>query len=97
MIELKDTVALMNSADYKERFEAEYYQLETRYLKLKDMTEKWDKKTLNFEPTCPREIYNKQLSHMYAYLLILIDRATIENVHITIDEKIADGISTTTN
>ena len=27
---LQDTVALMNSADYKERFKAEYYQLATR-------------------------------------------------------------------
>ena len=26
-MELKDTVSLMQSADYKERFKAEYYQL----------------------------------------------------------------------
>lgn len=28
---LKDTVEMMNSDDYKERFKAEYYQLVTRY------------------------------------------------------------------
>lgn len=34
-MELKDTVSLMNSADYKERFKAEYYQTKIRYEKLK--------------------------------------------------------------
>ena len=35
MMELKDTVEMMNSADYKERFKAEYHQTKTRYEKLK--------------------------------------------------------------
>lgn len=30
-MELKDTVEMMLSADYKERFKAEYYQLKIRY------------------------------------------------------------------
>ena len=34
---LQDTVALMNSADYKERFKAEYYQLANRFKGLKKM------------------------------------------------------------
>ena len=29
MNELKDTIELMNSSDYKDRFKAEYYQLKT--------------------------------------------------------------------
>ena len=33
-MELKDTVELMNSADYKERFKAEYLQTKIRYDKL---------------------------------------------------------------
>lgn len=44
---LKDTVEMMNSDDYKERFKAEYYQLVIRYNKLKSMLVKWDKGTLN--------------------------------------------------
>lgn len=28
MNELKDTIELMNSSDYKDRFKAEYYQLQ---------------------------------------------------------------------
>jgi hypothetical protein len=30
MNELKDTIELMNSSDYKDRFKAEYYQLKIR-------------------------------------------------------------------
>lgn len=84
MKDLKDTVALMTSADYKERFQAEYYQLETRYLKLKTMCDKWDKDELDFTPTCPRGMYDKQLEAMYDYLIVLINRAKLENVELTI-------------
>lgn len=83
---LEETVALMNSADYKERFAGEYYQLETRYLKLKAMTEKWDKGELNFTPTCPRAIYDRQLSCMLLYLFVLLERAELEQVKLDIDE-----------
>lgn len=83
---LEETVALMNSADYKERFAGEYYQLETRYLKLKAMTEKWDKGELNFTPTCPRSIYDRQLSCMLLYLFILLERADLEQVKLDIDD-----------
>lgn len=32
-MELKDTIELMQSSDYKDRFKAEYYQLADRYKK----------------------------------------------------------------
>ena len=72
MKELHETVALMTSADYKERFQAEFYQLETRYLKLKAMCDKWDKDELDFVPTCPRKVYTVQLEYMLGYIAILI-------------------------
>lgn len=37
---LKDTVEMMNSSDYKERFRAEYQQVVIRYKKLRDMLAK---------------------------------------------------------
>ena len=37
MMELKDTVEMMNSSDSKERFKAEYYQTKIRYEKLHSM------------------------------------------------------------
>lgn len=84
---LEETVALMNSADYKERFAGEYYQLETRYLKLKAMIEKWDKGELNFTPTCHRAIYDRQLSCMLLYLFVLLERAELEQVKLDIDDE----------
>lgn len=79
-MELKDTIELMNSQDYKERFKAEYFQLKIRYDKLVAMLEKWDNKQLDFVPTCPRYIYDKQISAMKMYLETLEDRATLEHV-----------------
>ena len=90
MKELKETTALMESENYKERFAAEYYQNETRYLKLKAMTEKWDEQGvegLGFTPTCPRKIYDRQLSAMLANLEVLIERAELEGVKLDFDEK----------
>ena len=51
-MKLIDTVPLMNSEDYKDRFKAEYYQVYIRFVKLKAMLEKWDKDELDFEHTC---------------------------------------------
>lgn len=81
-MELKDTVALMESADYKERFKAEYYQLKTRFEKLKAMLDKWDNGTLEFTPTCNRGIYNFQIKAMGEYIACLETRAVIENIEL---------------
>lgn len=82
-MELKGTAELMNSADYKERFLAEYYQVLIRYQKLKAMVEKWDNGELNFTPTCPRSIYDLQLRAMKDYIAILEARASIEGITIS--------------
>lgn len=79
-MELKDTIFLMNSDNYKERFKAEYQQVVIRYQKLKGMLEKWDNGELNFEPTCPRSTYNMQIKAMTDYIAVLEARAVMENV-----------------
>ena len=79
-MELKDTITMMTSDDYKERFKAEYYQVKIRYEKLLAMMDKWEKGELTFTPTCPRETYNFQLRAMKEYLDILVIRAKIENI-----------------
>lgn len=79
-MELADTVSLMNSSDYKDRFLAEYRQIETRYAKLLNMIERWDLGELDFKPTCPRSTYNFQLRAMKDYLDILEIRAKIEDI-----------------
>lgn len=81
-MELKDTAELMTSADYKERFKAEYAQTKIRYDKLHAMIVKYEAGTLNFEPTCPLELLKKQASAMGAYLFALEVRAQIEKIEL---------------
>jgi len=78
--ELKETVELMLSADYRDRFVAEYAQLKIRYNKLKKMVEDWDKGVLPFKPQCPRSMYDIQLRAMHDYLVVLRERAIIEMI-----------------
>lgn len=80
---LKDTVDLMLSESYKDRFKAEYYQLVDRYKKLKLMLDKWDEdKLVDINPTCPRSTYNIQIKAMTDYIAILEARAVIENIEL---------------
>ena len=81
-MELKDTIAMMQSSDYKERFKAEYYQLVIRYQKLKAMLLKWDTGELNFNPACPRSIYNMQIRAMSDYIAVLEARAVMEGIEL---------------
>lgn len=77
---LRDTVELMNSADYKERFIAEYQQLVIRYKGLRNMLDKWDRGELEFTPTCPRSTYNMQIKAMTDYIAVLEARAVMEGI-----------------
>ena len=79
-MELKNTIEMMNSEDYKERFKAEYYQVVIRYQKLATMLEKWDEGELSFTPTCPRSTYNMQIKAMTDYIAVLEARAVMEGV-----------------
>lgn len=81
-MELKDTIEMMNSADYKERFRAEYHQTKIRYEKLHKMTVKYEAGTLNFTPTCSLELLKKQKSFMGQYLNCLEVRAEIEGIEL---------------
>ena len=82
MKELKETIELMTSTDYKERFKAEYEQVKIRFEKLKVMLDKWDNNTLEFTPTCNRSIYDLQIKAMGEYIACLETRAVIENIEL---------------
>ena len=81
-MELKDTVELMNSQDYKERFKAEYWQLKIRYQKLHNMVIKYEAKTLDFTPTCDLDLLKHQMFLMEQLLYVLEVRAEIEKVNL---------------
>lgn len=81
-MELKDTIELMNSADYKEWFRAEYYQAVIRYKKLKAMVEKWAMNKLDFTPTCPISTYNMQIAALTDYIAVLEARVVMEGIEL---------------
>ena len=81
-MELKDTIEMMQSPDYKERFKAEYYQVKTRYDKLHKMIVKEDAGTLEFTLACPLELLKEQKSFMGKYLNCLEVRAEIEGIEL---------------
>lgn len=82
MRKLKDTVVLMTSEDYKERFRAEVLQVGIRARKLSEMLDMHRKGKLDFAPACPVPLLEAQLAAMYTYLGALISRAEIEGIHI---------------
>lgn len=83
-MELKETVEMMNSADYKERFKAEYYQTKIRYEKLKNFCNRIEvaQMTGAEEPKhdCPLELLREQQKYMGMYLSVLEKRAIIEDI-----------------
>lgn len=91
-MELKDTIELMNSEDYKERFKAEYFQTKIRYEKLKRLNTKikaarktgalWNQEGCVPMPKhdCPDDLLQEQQRAMGSYLHILEVRAEIEGI-----------------
>ena len=81
-MDLERLTELMKSEDYKDRFRAEYYQLEDRIDKLENMLEKYKAGALNFTPSCSYELLSYQLQTMNAYKRVLEERAEIEGIEI---------------
>lgn len=79
-MKLSETVAMMNSSEYKERFKAEYLQLHIRMQGLGNMLIKYKEGTLPFKPSCSYELLNAQLRSMIAYASYLDDRAKVETI-----------------
>ena len=82
-MELKDTIQMMCSKDYKERFRAEYLQAKIRYDKLDEMTVKYEAGTLNFTPSCSLELLKEQKKCMGNYIRCLKIRAEIEGIDLS--------------
>ncbi|MEG1313071.1 MAG: hypothetical protein RSD40_02025, partial [Bacilli bacterium] len=74
-MQLQDTVEMMNSKDYKERFKAEYWQLVLRLDGLSGMLIKWEHNMLDFTPKCSKETLENQVIFMQGYLSSLRLRA----------------------
>lgn len=90
-MELKDTAEMMGSADYKERFIAEYRQTKIRYEKLKAFNNKIDAAEMTMglknavdmpKHDCPLYLLKDQQRAMGEYLHILEIRAVIEGIEL---------------
>ena len=81
-MQLVDTVELMLSNDYKDRFKGEYFQVKERYERLRKMVVRYQAGTLSFEPKCDLELLKSQLSAMRVYLYVLEVRAQIEGIEL---------------
>ena len=81
-MKLQDTIELMNSEDFKDRFKAEFYQLKIRICSLDNMLLKYELGELPFEPNCSYDLLNGQLKAMRLYQSYLIERAEIEGIEI---------------
>lgn len=79
-MKLNETIEMMNSADYKERFKAEYLQLKIRMEGLSTMLKKYKAGELNFTPSCSYDLLNGQFKAMDLYASYLEERAKIENI-----------------
>lgn len=79
-MKLIDTMTRMNSDNYKDRFKAEYEQLKIRMTKLKNIIDKYEEGTLDFQPSCDIDTLKAQYSVMCSYLIILEIRADIEEI-----------------
>lgn len=98
----EETVNMMLSSDYKERFKAEYYQTKLRYEKLKKLNTQieaynltntgygfYKSKAQEPKHDCPYEILRTQQSAMGDYLHSLEVRAEIEGIDIYGDSATA--------
>ena len=77
---LNETVDLMRSGDYKDRFIAEYAQAMIRAQKLELMLIDYRNKTLDFIPLTDINTLTDQLTYMNRYILILQKRAKLESI-----------------
>ena len=77
-MELKDTIKLMESDDYKDRFKAEYYQVKIRKEKLQKTLDNWE--YLSFTPNSPKRYLKYQRDIMLEYMKVLEERAEKEDI-----------------
>lgn len=87
-MELNETIEMMSSTNYKERFLAEYSQTKIRYKKLNKFCDEIEcAKMLGTEEPkhdCPLELLREQQEYMGLYLSILERRAIIEHIDLHI-------------
>ena len=81
-MELKDTVELMLSDDWKDRFKAEYLQTKIRYEKLHKLIVRWEVGIIDFETPISLDSWKCQAADMGGYLYELEKQAAIHGIEL---------------
>ena len=79
-MELKDTIEMMTSADYKARFIAEYEQAVIRIKKLMDFIEAIESGKVPVMYEDQKLLLGAQYGYMVGYIRIMQDRADEEDI-----------------
>ena len=83
---LEQTIGYMLSADYKDRFKAEFWQLSLRASKLEHYIKRIKDAKAAGEPEpphdCSIELLEEQLDCMYDYCRILLKRGLVEHINL---------------
>ena len=79
-MKLENTVEMMMSDDFKERFMAEFWQLVIRRDELQSMLVRQEG---SLASATPRSLLEKQLDVMREYIMVLQARAAIEGILLT--------------
>lgn len=86
-MELKDTIELMCSDDWKDRFVAEYLQVKIRYEKLHRLIIKRELGEHGFDTPIPFQSWKDQAFHMGMYLYELEKQAVLHDIDLAEAEK----------
>lgn len=81
-MKLTNTIDMMCSQEFKDRFIADFYQLKIRRGGLHNMLVTYRKGELSFKPKCRYELLPKQVIFMDAYIHILSEKATFEGIEL---------------
>lgn len=92
---LDQTIGYMLSADYKDRFKAEFWQLSLRASKLEHYIKRIKDARAAGEPEpphdCSVELLEEQLDCMYDYCRILLKRGLVEHINLYDVEPRVEG------
>ena len=95
-MKLTDTIEMMNSVDFKERFRAEYFQLTNRIDGLNNMLNDYRAGTLKFTPKCSIKLLDGQMRSMIMYKTHLEERAKIEGISLEETLQVSEDKQETT-
>ena len=97
-MKLMDTIKMMNSEDFKERFRAEYFQLQNRIESFDKTLSDYRKDELKFDTKCTLKLMDGQMNAMIVYRTHLETVAKTEGISLeeviketkVIDPKVGD-------